>query len=127
MQIIYDDFLQSLNDDDVFELFDQLVKSQKLKLALDSSFANPIKHKLVEHLKSYQINTLDKTNSEGRITFDKLNIWFDDGAECRILRAGANGWKKGRVKINVSVEFIPDEPEMNEYQSPLDEIRQQIQ
>ncbi|MFN9175992.1 MAG: KGK domain-containing protein [Synechocystis sp.] len=42
------------------------------------------------------------------------------------LKAGSSGWKKGRVKINVSVEFIPDETELSQYQSPLDEIRQEI-
>ncbi|WLT37121.1 hypothetical protein NON20_13995 [Synechocystis sp. B12] len=121
MQIIYDEFLQSLNDDDVFELFDQLVKSQKLKFALNDSFGTPIKQKLVEHLDFHKISTQDPVKGK------RLEIWFDDGAECRILRAGADGWKKGRVKINVSVEFIPDEPEVNEYQSPLDEIRQEMQ
>ncbi|MBE9202568.1 hypothetical protein IQ218_02660 [Synechocystis salina LEGE 06099] len=116
MIINYNNFLESLNDDDVLELFEQLIKSKDLKFALDESFGEPIQKRLVEHLKYRGIETKDKRE-----------IWFDKGAECRILKAGASGWKKGRVKINVSVEFIPDEPETNKYQSPLDEIRQEIQ
>jgi hypothetical protein len=127
MKINYDDFLESLNDDDVFELFYKLFKVQTLKNALNVSFNNKIKHELVEQLNSHGINTLNQTNPKGHVTVNKSDIWFDDGADCRILRVGADGWKKGRVKINVSVEFVPDEPEPNEYQSPLDEIRQEMQ
>ena len=37
--------------------------------------------------------------------------WFDEGEQCEILKAGSSGWQKGRlkVKINLSLEFIPDE------------------
>ena len=51
------------------------------------------------------------------------------GADSEILKVASNGWKKGKLKINVSLEFIPDEPEIQEkpesteYKSPLDEIR----
>lgn len=51
-------------------------------------------------------------------------IWFQQGEECEILRAGSQGWQKGKIKINVSLEFIPDEPEVIE--SPLDDVRQEI-
>ncbi|MEB3192853.1 MAG: KGK domain-containing protein [Snowella sp.] len=115
MTISYNNFLESLNDDDVLELFDQLVKSKDLKFALDDSFGEPIQQRLVDHLKHRGIKTQDKRE-----------IWFDQGAKCRILKAGSSGWKKGRVKINVTVEFIPDEPESMQYESLLDEFRQEI-
>ena len=54
----------------------------------------------------------------------KTYSWFYQGEECEILKAGSNGWQKGRLKINISLEFIPDEPE--EIKSPLDDVRQQI-
>ncbi len=121
MTINYNNFLESLNDDDVLELFDQLVKAKDLKFALDDSFGEPIRKRLVDHLDYRGIKTRDQENGK------RIEIWFDQGAKCRILKAGANGWKKGQVKINVSVEFIPDEPEPRQYQSPLDEIRQEIE
>ncbi|MEG4029631.1 MULTISPECIES: KGK domain-containing protein [unclassified Microcoleus] len=65
--------------------------------------------------------------------------WFGEGIDCEILRVGAQGWKKGKMKIklNVTIEFCPDEseveqtPEKNESEtskpeSPLDDLRRQL-
>ncbi len=68
-----------------------------------------------------------------------------EGKECEILRLGATKWQKGRIRtqaviklekeenskvINTQTEFIiefcPDEPEIIEPESPLDELRRQI-
>ena len=51
-----------------------------------------------------------------------ISTWFHNGQECEILRAGSNGWQKGKIKVNVTLEFIPDEPEVEK--SPLDDLRQ---
>ncbi len=65
--------------------------------------------------------------------------WFSDGIDCELLKVGAAGWQKGKVKINLNVtlEFCPDEPEVEEPpasneqeisqpESPLDDIRLMI-
>jgi hypothetical protein len=65
--------------------------------------------------------------------------WFGEGIDCEILRVGANGWKKGKIKLklNVTIEFCPDEPKVKETpennqleisppQSPLDDLRRQL-
>ncbi len=52
-------------------------------------------------------------------------LWFNDGEKCEILKAGSQGWQKGKIKINITLEFIPDEPESIE--SPLDDVRQEIE
>ncbi|HAZ43269.1 MAG TPA: hypothetical protein DDW76_11270 [Cyanobacteria bacterium UBA11369] len=63
--------------------------------------------------------------------------WFYDGLDCEILRPGAKGWQKGKVIINIILEFCPDEPEIEETppneqpeisepESPLDDLRQLI-
>jgi len=55
-----------------------------------------------------------------------------DGIDCEILKIGAKGWQKGKIRIRVSVEFIPDEPEIEQTpetthpESPLDDIRRMI-
>ncbi|MEO1692215.1 MAG: KGK domain-containing protein [Cyanobacteria bacterium J06631_6] len=53
------------------------------------------------------------------------STWLEDGEKCEILRANSLGWQKGimKIKINVSLEFVPDEPE--ETASPLDDVRQE--
>ena len=35
--------------------------------------------------------------------------WFDEGAECKLLRLGESQWKQGKVRIRIEVEFIPDD------------------
>ncbi len=54
---------------------------------------------------------------------DSVNKWCLNGVECEVLTPNKI-WRKGKVKI--SLEFIPDEPEMNEIESPLDDIRQSM-
>ena len=55
---------------------------------------------------------------------NNISSWFKQGENCEILRAGSNGWQKGKFKVNVILEFIPDEPEA--IKSPLDDVRQEI-
>lgn len=61
--------------------------------------------------------------------------WFGEGINCKILKPGAKGWQKAKVRI--SLEFCPDEPDVEEtptsnqletskLESPLDEIRRMI-
>ena len=56
----------------------------------------------------------------------KSHLWFSEGEECEILRAGSQGWEKGKIKLkmNITLEFIPDE--LEETKSPLDDVRQEI-
>ncbi|MEG4579282.1 KGK domain-containing protein [Microcoleus sp. MON1_C5] len=71
-----------------------------------------------------------------RFSYEK---WFGEGIDCEILRVGVNGWKKGKIKLklNVTIEFCPDEPEVEETpennesetsqpESPLDDLRRQL-
>ena len=54
----------------------------------------------------------------GKIPIDKheenRTAWFTDGIECEVLKPHSSGWKKGKVRINVSIEFWPDVPEDQE-------------
>ena len=51
--------------------------------------------------------------------------WIEEGVNCERLSPGDPQWKKGKVRVRVVVEFLPDEPESPE--SPLDEIRREMQ
>ena len=51
---------------------------------------------------------------------------LEDGVDGEVLRIGAKGWQKGKWRIKVSLEFSPDEPEISEPESPLDDIRQMM-
>ncbi|MEG4169795.1 MULTISPECIES: KGK domain-containing protein [unclassified Microcoleus] len=73
-------------------------------------------------------------NEETTIQTGEIN-WSStqEGIDCQILKIGAKGWQKGKLKIEVnrsfqsgepqtSIKFCPDEP--LEQKSPLDDIRQ---
>ena len=55
--------------------------------------------------------------------------WLEDGVSCETLVARQGKWQTGKIKIKLSVEFIPDaitEParaESASSESPLDDIR----
>ncbi|HEY9667708.1 MAG TPA: KGK domain-containing protein [Coleofasciculaceae cyanobacterium] len=63
------------------------------------------------------------------------NSLFGQGLDCEALRFGKKGWQKGKFRIQMSIEFCPDEPDMeeaspsNEFlqpESPLDDLRQMM-
>lgn len=127
--------LQNCGEDDVLSCKGRMWKLSSLKNGLQSLFCE---YKLGEEIcKTFNIDLgTDLVNQNGKyrnipISKDK---WFRDGIDCEVLKIGAKGWQKGKVKINlqVSLEFCPDEPEVeetslsNEPESPLDDIRRMI-
>lgn len=58
--------------------------------------------------------------------------WHSSLLDCQFLKVGSKGWKKGKVRsqvslfpddiIEVCLEFLPDEPPQPE--SPLDDLRE---
>lgn len=78
----------------------------------------------------------EKFQARGAIPGD-YNIWSGKGADCEILSPGNNGWQKGKVRVKITLEFCPNEPEIietpvsnnpeiNKSESPLDDIRQMM-
>jgi hypothetical protein len=70
-------------------------------------------------------NSFHKTLSQ-RLDCNNINAvsWFTEegGAYWELLNLGSDHWQKGRIKVSINVEFIPDE----ENESPLDDIRKTI-
>lgn len=57
--------------------------------------------------------------------------WNEEGVEAEILEPESDGWKKGKVRMRVVLEFCPDEPEEivtdnNSENNSLDNIRKNI-
>lgn len=136
--------MQNCAADDVLSFGSAMFKVDKLRKEV-SNLLN--EYKLGEQLsKSFssqnlQINVGQRSVSREYVA--SYERWFGDGIDCEILRLGAEGWKKGKVrmKLQVSIEFCPDEPEVEETQaseatqasneitqpeSPLDDLRQMI-
>ena len=78
-----------------------------------------VSHLVDEGVKKAEINhsdDLEYPNGE----------WFHNGKECEILKLGSTGWQKGKVRLKVIVEFCPDEAELSEPKSQLDDWRQKL-
>ena len=72
---------------------------------------------------SYIFNPIiSSISSDSGLGDDYTKQLFSEGEECEILRIGSQGWQKGKLKINLTLEFIPDEAKVEK--SPLDDIRQ---
>jgi len=63
--------------------------------------------------------------------------WSSQGVECEMLKPGAKGWRKGKLRIRFFLEFCPDEPDVEEKletnqleisksESPFEDIRQMM-
>ncbi len=120
--------LIDFNEDDVFS-FPELFKVDKIKKAVNEvsrtdSVVQALSYSLSS--KGVSINNINNLRPQ--------KVLLDKGIDCEILRIGAKGWKKGRLrlKLQVSVEFCPDEPdaeetgEISQPDSPLDDLRKII-
>ena len=84
---------------------------------------NKIKYVVNRYFEEHGIDTIGDYISEIS-EFENSYSWFFNGEECEILRAGSKGWQKGKLKVKVTLEFIPDKSE--ETRSPLDDVRQEL-
>ncbi len=129
-------FLQNYENDDVVSFNSRIFKVGNIVQVIKSAFGHPLETALNQQLKSQ--------NVEIQTEFYALEVengrnkkWFGEGIDCEILKIGAKGWQKGKLRIRVTVEFCPDEPEIpetpvsnspeiNKSESPLDDIRQMM-
>ena len=128
--------LHNCGNEDALSFGNAMLKVEKLKETVNGVLPEyGLGETLSNSLSRQNLNidvglTTDKT----RYLYEK---WFGEGIECEILRVGAQGWKKGKIKLNVTIEFCPDEPEVEEIpknnqsetskpESPLDDLRRQL-
>jgi hypothetical protein len=113
----YNSYLKECRNDDVICLSNKLYKLEDFKRGLNDYLENQDSYSA-----SYGLS--EKLTSSGiDINRGEALLLLTEGTDSEILKIASDGWKKGKLKIKVSVEFIPEEPEIPEYQSPLDEIR----
>lgn len=114
------------NDGDVLDFGGNTYKVAKLKQAMDTSFNSTLGFTLNQELTRQGVRIKQSPNVN----------WFQNGIDCEILTLGSQSWKKGKVKLKISVEFYVDEEdvqitnsnnsEITEPDSPLDDLRRMI-
>ncbi|MEG4007596.1 KGK domain-containing protein [Microcoleus sp. Pol11C1] len=125
-------------NEDALSFGNAMLKVEKLKETVNRvlpeyGLGETLNKSLIEQQLTIEVNF---DNNRKRFSYDK---WFGQGIDCEILRVGAQGWKKGKIKLklNVTIEFCPDEPEVEETpennesetskpESPLDDLRRQL-
>jgi len=116
-------YLNACSDDDVISLYGKFYKVEAFKAELNKFLRGQDKYSAPYGLSE----TLNKV--EVRIDQGKALDLLTEGTESEILKVASSGWKKGIFKLKMALEFVPDEPEIQdksestEYKSPLDEIR----
>ena len=124
-------------NDDALSFGNAMLKVGKLKETVNNVLPeNGLGHTLNQLLSQQQLNIDVGVPEKKGFLYGK---WFSQGIDCEILRVGANGWKKGKIKLklNVTIEFCPDEPEVEQTsennesetskpESPLDDLRRQL-
>ncbi len=117
-------FLSDLSDNDVVAFEENnLNKLKTLRNILVECFKS---HRIYQYLNNQglQIPQEIKIIDQDKNSKTYYNSWLGEGVKCEVLKLGANDWQSGKIHIRVNVEFIPDEPEIQEPESPLDDIRQ---
>ena len=125
----FNNYLEKCQDDDVLSYNNLLFKIGYFKSTLESIFSHVIPKQLTDELEKRGLNirpSREQACGRGKTYVDNSEIWFEKGVDFKILRAGSEGWQKGKMKIKVTLEFSPDEPEEIEPESPLDDIRKAI-
>ncbi|EDX72749.1 KGK domain superfamily [Coleofasciculus chthonoplastes PCC 7420] len=80
-------------------------------------------------------NVLNDSVKKKKRDQKEVNNWWNQGIQCQVLTHEGKGWQNGKVRL--TLEFCPDEPEIEETsasnepeipqpESPLDDLRQRI-
>ena len=105
--------LQGLAENDVVDFNGNIYRIQKMINALSERVRTQLGYSLKNQL-----------SSQG-IKINQLESSFISGMDCQVLRVDRPNWQKGKFKLNISMEFIPEVPEP-ENKSELDAVRETI-
>ena len=103
------EYLNNCNSKDVIAFGSKGVFTiRQLFDSVSSAFDNKIFQIIAESI-AQQLERKSDTNS-----------WLENGERCEILKAGSSQWQTGRIrlKINLTLEFITDEP-VEEIEPPM--------
>lgn len=127
------EFLTELNDENIVqfqprnlpELAPNTMKFGRFRKAFEAAITSEyVNGKINLALDSVETYTYHYDDSGSHIQY-----WFQDGIDCEMLKLGDAQWRRGKLRMQVSLEFVPDElPQASEDsdESPLAEIRQEI-
>ena len=105
--------LQGLAENDVVDFNGDTYRVQKIINSLSEKVRNQLGYSLKNQL------------SHQGIKIHQHESCFNSGMDCQVLRVDQPNWKKGKFKLHISMEFIPEDSEP-ENKSELDAVRETI-
>ena len=112
MQLKFNSQLDNLCDDDVLSFKNFYLKVNELRYALDLALLGKISDVLVELLRLHEIQIeLESHVDEAQEYLPSNNRWFQDGVACKVLNPETNQWRRGKIKLQIALEFCPHESE----------------
>jgi hypothetical protein len=118
--------LLDMSDQDVIEFKNIMVKKSKLSEQINKKIFTEFQSCFRKVLGELGIDIYYMINNNGKEE-QLQEQWLNEGVKCSRLKVGSNQWEKGKIQVSINVEFCPDEPEIEEPPSPLDEIRKSLE
>ncbi|WYL97602.2 MAG: KGK domain-containing protein [Gloeotrichia echinulata IR180] len=124
--------LLDYNDNDVVLFKDKAFKIGKVQKAIKDVFLGKFSDEISDSLSSHGVEIYPEGKLVGKSFYKNNTSWFNPGIECEILKIGSEGWRRGKFRLKVTLEFCPDEPEILQTpeiaapESPLEDLRRQI-
>lgn len=99
--------LINCHHDDAIEFENAMYRTGKVKEAIKTAFEGKVAEAIFESLKAQGVEIkVALSPNTGLYSYAQC---FQEGMNCEVLHLGAKNWQKGKFKINVSIEFSPDE------------------
>jgi KGK domain len=95
-------------DDDVIAFGEAMYRSGKLKRSITQSFDGSVGRAIDQKLRQNGIEIPVRMIGSTRLANEHCQ-WFEDGINCEILDLGTRSWRKGKVRVQVSVEFYVED------------------
>lgn len=102
--------MTAFNDDDVLSFRDGTVRVATLRHVLDVALSSKLPDALADSLTTQKaLFGGDRQFRNSKAWMRQDRNWFQDGIDCEVLQLGAAGWQQGKLRLRVTVEFVPDE------------------
>jgi KGK domain len=95
-------------DDDVIAFGEAMFRSGKLKKAIAQSFDGSVGRSIDQKLRQHGLEIPVRMIGSTRLANEHCQ-WFEEGINCEILDLATRRWCKGKVRVQVSVEFLVED------------------
>jgi hypothetical protein len=92
-------------DDDVIAFGEAMFRAGKLKKTIDQSFDGSVGRAIDQKLRQNGLEIPVRMIGSTRLANEHCQ-WFEEGINCEILDLATRRWRKGKVRVQVEVEFL---------------------